>query len=164
MCGIVGYIGKPKNIQEGLEALKRLEYRGYDSAGVAAYDPQKKEIFAVKAVGKIENLEKKLKGVDIQASPFLFYTRWATHGGVTEQNCHPHADCQSNIWVAHNGIIENYQQLRAKLIEKGHVFVSETDTEVIPHLIEEAFHGSLRERRSRTSDCRSQFRPSSYRN
>ena len=143
MCGIVGYIGKPKNIQEGLEALKRLEYRGYDSAGMAAYDPQKKEIFAMKAVGKIENLEKKLKGVDMKASPFLFYTRWATHGGVTEQNCHPHADCQSNIWVAHNGIIENYQQLKAKLIEEGHVFVSETDTEVIPHLIEQAFHGSL---------------------
>ncbi|MEK7542127.1 MAG: glutamine--fructose-6-phosphate transaminase (isomerizing) [Patescibacteria group bacterium] len=143
MCGIVGYIGKPKNIREGLEALKRLEYRGYDSAGMAAYDPQKKEVFAVKAVGKIENLEKKLKGVDMKASPFLFYTRWATHGGVTEQNCHPHSDCKSNIWVAHNGIIENYQQLKRKLQEKGHRFVSETDTEVIPHLIEHAFHGNL---------------------
>ena len=126
-----------------MEALKRLEYRGYDSAGMAAYDPQKKEIFAMKAVGKIENLEKKLKGVDMKASPFLFYTRWATHGGVTEQNCHPHSDCKSNIWVAHNGIIENYQQLKRKLQEKGHRFVSETDTEVIPHLIEHAFHGNL---------------------
>ncbi len=143
MCGIVGYIGKPKNIKEGLEALKRLEYRGYDSAGMAAYDPAKKEIFVLKAVGKIENLEKKLEGVEITASPFLFYTRWATHGGVTEQNCHPHSDCKGNIWVAHNGIIENYQQLKAKLIEKGHTFVSETDTEVIPHLIEHAFRGNL---------------------
>ncbi|OHA63813.1 MAG: glutamine--fructose-6-phosphate aminotransferase [Candidatus Wildermuthbacteria bacterium RIFCSPLOWO2_01_FULL_48_29] len=143
MCGIVGYIGKPKDIHEGLEALKRLEYRGYDSAGMAAYDPGQKEILCVKAVGKIENLEKRVKGIDIKASPSLFYTRWATHGGVTEQNCHPHADCKGNIWVAHNGIIENYQQLKEKLIEQGHTFVSETDTEVIPHLIEHAFRGDL---------------------
>ncbi|MBI2098166.1 MAG: glutamine--fructose-6-phosphate transaminase (isomerizing) [Candidatus Wildermuthbacteria bacterium] len=143
MCGIVGYIGEPKDIQEGLEALKRLEYRGYDSAGMAAYDPQEKEILCVKAVGKIENLEKRVKGMHIKASPSLFYTRWATHGGVTEQNCHPHADCKGNIWVAHNGIIENYQQLKEKLVEEGHTFVSETDTEVIPHLIEYVFEGDL---------------------
>lgn len=143
MCGIVGYIGKPKDIQEGLEALKRLEYRGYDSAGMAARDSQTGEMMCVKAVGKIENLEKKLKGVHVKASPFLFYTRWATHGGVTEQNCHPHSDCKGNIWVAHNGIIENYQQLKTKLQEKGHTFVTETDTEVIPHLIEHEFRGNL---------------------
>ena len=98
MCGIVGYIGKPKPLREGLEALKRLEYRGYDSAGMAAYDSKKNEIVAVKAVGKIENLEKKLKGMlNMTASPFLFYTRWATHGGVSEQNCHPHADCKGKV-------------------------------------------------------------------
>ena len=143
MCGIVGYIGDNKNIHIGLEALKRLEYRGYDSAGVAVYEPQKKEIFSIKAVGKIQNLEHKLSGVKIKGSPFIFYTRWATHGGVTEQNCHPHADCKNNIWVAHNGIIENYRQLKEKLIGEGHAFRSETDTEVVPHLIEKFFKGNL---------------------
>lgn len=94
MCGIVGYIGEKNDIRIGLEALKRLEYRGYDSAGTAVYNPEQKEIFAVKAVGKIVNLEKKLSEIDLKGAPFLFYTRWASHGGVTETNCHPHFDCQ----------------------------------------------------------------------
>jgi len=143
MCGIVGYIGHNKNIRIGLEALKRLEYRGYDSAGMVVYEPEKQTIFALKAVGKIQNLEQKLSGSKIKGSPFIFYTRWATHGGVTEQNCHPHADCKNNIWVAHNGIIENYRQLKEKLIGEGHIFRSETDTEVVPHLIEKFFKGNL---------------------
>lgn len=143
MCGIVGYVGKNKDIRTGLEALKRLEYRGYDSAGMVVYNPQTKGIFALKAVGKIENLDEKLSEVHIEGSPFLFYTRWATHGGVTEANCHPHADCNNNIWVAHNGIIENYRPLKERLIQEGHTFRSETDTEVVPHLIEKFFEGNL---------------------
>ena len=145
MCGIVGYIGKNNNIMIGLEALKRLEYRGYDSAGMAVYDGEKKEIFSTKAVGKVANLEKKLAENDFKGVPFLFYTRWATHGGVTEINCHPHSDCRQNIFVVHNGIIENYRQLKEKLIQKGHKFISETDTETIPHLIEHFFKGNLEE-------------------
>lgn len=145
MCGIIGYIGKKKDIKIGLDALKRLEYRGYDSAGMAVYDPKEKEISVVKAVGKIYNLEKKLSQTDLKGTPFLFYTRWATHGGVTEINCHPHADCQKNIYLVHNGIIENYQRLKEKLIQRGHRFISETDTEVLPHLIEHFFRGNLEE-------------------
>ena len=145
MCGIVGYIGKQQDIHIGMEALKRLEYRGYDSAGMAVYNKERKTIDSVKAVGKVVNLEKKLQGKDLKGSPFLFYTRWATHGGVTEENCHPHQDCKGNIWVAHNGIIENYQQLKEQLVSEGHAFASQTDTEVIPHLIEKFFEGNLEE-------------------
>ena len=146
MCGIVGYVGKNNDIRTGLEALKRLEYRGYDSAGMAVYDSTKERILSVKAVGKIENLEKKLSEMDnITGNPFLFYTRWATHGEVTEENCHPHDDCKHDVWVAHNGIIENYLQLRQQLIAEGHVFTSETDSEVVPHLIEKFMNGSLEE-------------------
>ena len=145
MCGIVGYIGDKKDIRIGLEALKRLEYRGYDSAAMAVYDPEKKEIFTVKAVGRIANLEKKLSQISLKGMPFLFFTRWATHGGITEINCHPHTDCKKNIYLVHNGIIENYQILKDKLIQKGHKFVSETDTETLPHLIEHFFQGNLEE-------------------
>jgi len=145
MCGIVGYIGKKEDIQMGLEALKRLEYRGYDSAGMVVYDPEKQEVLSVKATGKIENLEKKLSDVHIKGSPFLFYTRWATHGGITEENCHPHTGCKNNIWVVHNGIIENYRPLKEKLIQEGHTFTSETDTEVFSHLVEKFFNGNLEE-------------------
>jgi len=145
MCGIVGYIGKKEDIRTGLEALKRLEYRGYDSAGMAVYDPGKKEILSVKATGRIANLEEKLSDMHIEGSPFLFYTRWATHGGVTEQNCHPHTGCKKNIWVAHNGIIENYRPLKEKLIQEGHTFASDTDTEVFSHLVEKFFDGNLEE-------------------
>jgi len=145
MCGIVGYIGNKNDIRIGLEALKRLEYRGYDSAGMAVYDSEKKEIFTAKTAGKIANLEKKLSQMDLKGMPFLFFTRWATHGGVTEINCHPHTDCKNNIYLVHNGIIENYQDLKEKLIKKGHKFLSETDSEVIPHLIEHFFKGNLEE-------------------
>jgi len=145
MCGIIGYIGNKNDIRLGLEALKRLEYRGYDSAGMAVYDSEKKDIFSVKAVGRVSNLEKKLSEIDLKGVPFLFYTRWATHGGVTENNCHPHSDCQKNIYLVHNGIIENYRTLKEKLIEEGHQFVSETDTEVLSHLIEKFFQGNLEE-------------------
>jgi glucosamine--fructose-6-phosphate aminotransferase (isomerizing) len=145
MCGIVGYIGKNNNIMIGLEALKRLEYRGYDSASMTVYDPEKKEIFVVKTIGKVANLEKRLLETHFKGVPFLFYSRWATHGGVNEINCHPHSDCRQNIFVVHNGIIENYRELKEKLIQKGHKFISETDTEVLPHLLEHFFKGNLEE-------------------
>jgi len=145
MCGIIGYIGNKNDIGLGLEALKRLEYRGYDSAGMAVYDSEKKDIFSVKAVGRVVNLEKKLSEMNLEGSTFLFYTRWATHGGVTEANCHPHSDCQKNIYLVHNGIIENYRILKERLIKEGHQFSSETDTEVLTHLIEKFFQGNLEE-------------------
>ncbi len=145
MCGIVGYIGKRQDINLGLSALKKLEYRGYDSSGMAVYDPVKKKIFYRKAVGKIINLEKKFLKSNLKGSPFIFHTRWATHGGVTERNAHPHFDCQKNIFLVHNGIIENFRELKEKLIKKGHKFNSQTDTEVVAHLIEEFFKNSLEE-------------------
>ena len=145
MCGIVGYIGKKDDPRVGLEALKRLEYRGYDSAGGAWFDLEKKEISVLKAVGKIKNLEDKFPQMKISACPFIYQTRWATHGSVTEANAHPHWDCQKNIFLVHNGIIENYQELKENLEKEGHKFNSETDTEVLPHLIEKFFKGNLEE-------------------
>jgi len=138
MCGIVGYIGKQEAAPILLEGLKALEYRGYDSAGIAVFS-KKREILALKAVGKVASLEEKILS---QKKPLsgglgIAHTRWATHGGVCEKNAHPHSDCEKEIWLAHNGIVENYAELRKALIKKGHVFKSETDTEVIGHLIEE---------------------------
>jgi glucosamine--fructose-6-phosphate aminotransferase (isomerizing) len=143
MCGIVGYIGKQNDPRVGLEALKRLEYRGYDSAGGSWFDLNKKEISFLKVVGRIKNLEDKFPKVKISACPFIFHTRWATHGGVTIENAHPHWDCQKNIFLVHNGIIENYKELKENLLKEGHKFNSETDTEVIAHLIEKFFEGNL---------------------
>src|SRR3989338_4789375 len=99
MCGIVGYFGKEKDIKIGLSALKRLEYRGYDSAGLAVFNSDKKEIFCLKKIGRIDNLEKAVAktDLDLAGSPALFHTRWATHGGVTDFNAHPHCDCKKNI-------------------------------------------------------------------
>ena len=145
MCGIVGYIGKETNPQIGLEALKRLEYRGYDSAGMAVFNFEKKQIYCLKCVGRISNLEDKLSNSAIFGTPFIMHTRWATTGRVKEVNAHPHSDCKGNIWVVHNGIIENYQELKEELIKEGHRFVSETDTEVLSHLIEKYFKGNLEE-------------------
>lgn len=147
MCGIVGYIGKQNDIKVGLAALRRLEYRGYDSAGVAVFNQEKNKIFSLKKAGRIDFLEKEISncGTDLVGSPSLFHTRWATHGGVTDQNAHPHCDCQGNIWLVHNGIIENYKELKEVLQKEGHKFTSETDTEVIAHLIEKNFKGNLEE-------------------
>jgi len=147
MCGIVGYISKeynPNSLRLGLEALKRLEYRGYDSAGFAVWDSDKKEIFCQKAVGRIHKLEEKIKNNNF-GNPVILHTRWATTGGVTESNAHPHPDCKKNIWLVHNGIIENYRELKEQLIKEGHRFNSETDTEVLSHLIEKFFKGNLEE-------------------
>jgi glucosamine--fructose-6-phosphate aminotransferase (isomerizing) len=149
MCGIVGYISKkenPNSLKLGIEALKRLEYRGYDSAGLAFLDLKKKEIFCQKAVGRIAKLEEKINDNNsFPANPIILHTRWATTGQVSEANAHPHSDCQKNIWLVHNGIIENYQALRVKLEKEGHKFYSETDTEVVVHLIEKFFQGNLEE-------------------
>lgn len=148
MCGIVGYITKKDNsnsLQLGIRALKKLEYRGYDSAGFAFLDSNKKEIFCQKAVGKIAKLEEKINNNLSSANPIILHTRWATHGEVTENNAHPHFDCQKNIYLVHNGIIENYKELKEDLIKEGHKFNSDTDTEVICHLIEKFFKGNLEE-------------------
>lgn len=147
MCGIVGYISKKTNKESiglGIEALKRLEYRGYDSAGLAFWDEETRDIFSWKAVGRIANLEEKINGNGSHAAnPLILHTRWATHGQVTEENAHPHCDCQKNVWVVHNGIIENCRLLKKQLEKKGHKFASETDTEVIAHLIEDLYEGKL---------------------
>jgi glutamine---fructose-6-phosphate transaminase (isomerizing) len=147
MCGIVGYIGKNQDIRIGLDALRRLEYRGYDSAGAAWYNSDKKEIFCIKKAGRIDNLEKAINesGLDLTGNPFIFHTRWATHGGVSDCNAHPHFDCQKNIYLVHNGIVENFQELKEKLKKEGHKFDSTCDTEVVAHLIEKYFKGNLEE-------------------
>ncbi len=145
MCGIVGYIGKNDDPKTGLNALKRLEYRGYDSWGAAVFNPEKGEIFYFKRVGKIADSEEEFEKLNLVGSPFIFHNRWATHGGVTESNAHPHFDCEKNIFLVHNGIIENYKELKEKLIKEGHKFVSETDTEILCHLIEKYFQNNLEE-------------------
>lgn len=136
MCGIVGYIGKRQSLPILLEGLKRLEYRGYDSAGVAIMGKNKIQVF--KAAGKLANLEEKLsKQLEGESYLGIAHTRWATHGKPSNKNSHPHGDCENEIFVVHNGIIENYKELKARLKKKGHKFRSETDTEVVAHLIED---------------------------
>lgn len=134
MCGITGYVGARPAVETALNNLKRLEYRGYDSAGVAY--PNCTGISIVRAAGKIANLERALTGTPHAAHIAIAHTRWATHGRPNEMNAHPHRDCTGQIAVVHNGIIENYAELRRELLEAGHVFTSETDTEVLAHLIE----------------------------
>ena len=141
MCGIVGYVGKKEALPLLIEGLKRESYRGYDSSGVAVFNGE--EIVATKAVGKLEKLEEKLGNSEIKGGIGIGHSRWATHGQVTEENAHPHSDCKKNIFVVHNGIIENFEQLKKKLQKEGHTFNSETDTEVLSHLIEKFFAGSL---------------------
>jgi len=145
MCGIVGYIGQNTNIELGLNALKRLEYRGYDSAGAAWFNSDKNEIFSIKKIGRIKNLEEEIAKSNFPkiGNPFIFHTRWASHGGITDINAHPHHDCKKNIYLIHNGIIENYRVLRQRLSEEGHKFYSDTDTEIVAHLIEKFFKGNL---------------------
>ena len=141
MCGIIGYIGSRGATPLLLEGLKRMEYRGYDSAGVAVMNGSGVE--TRKAAGKISELERALKTSPVAGDVGIGHTRWATHGVPNECNAHPHIDCKGNIAVVHNGIIENSGTLKKELIAHGHTFVSETDTEVIAHLIEEAFDGNL---------------------
>ncbi len=141
MCGIVGYIGHQEAINILLNTLKKLEYRGYDSAGIAILKDNKIEI--VKCRGEIAKLENLLEKKVPQGNVGLGHTRWATHGKPNDINAHPHSGCNSEIVVVHNGIIENYLSLRERLISEGHRFTSETDTEVLPHLIESNYQNDL---------------------
>jgi glucosamine--fructose-6-phosphate aminotransferase (isomerizing) len=143
MCGIVGYIGPKQAIPYLIEGLKRLEYRGYDSAGVALYDGEAIDIR--RAAGKIAKLEGALSANPVTGKVGIAHTRWATHGPPTERNAHPHLSTDESIAVVHNGIIENANALRKTLIELGHTFRSDTDTETLSHLIQELFEGSLEE-------------------
>ncbi|MDD5661584.1 MAG: glutamine--fructose-6-phosphate transaminase (isomerizing) [Candidatus Omnitrophica bacterium] len=139
MCGIVGYIGDRQAQPILLRGLKRLEYRGYDSSGIAVILPQKNSISVKKSPGKINALERLLKNKPLSGFAGIAHTRWATHGAPTQANAHPHLDCQGEIALVHNGIIENFEVLKAQLIKEGHTFRSQTDTEVIVHLIEKFY-------------------------
>ncbi|MEK7359626.1 MAG: glutamine--fructose-6-phosphate transaminase (isomerizing) [Planctomycetota bacterium] len=141
MCGIVGYIGHQKAVKILLDGIKRLEYRGYDSSGIAFIENN--SLHCEKAVGKIAELEKRFFGNTYNTTMGIVHTRWATHGAPTLNNAHPHVDCRNEIAVVHNGIIENYDYLKLKLEKEGHVFKSETDTEVLAHLIEKYFRDNL---------------------
>ncbi len=135
MCGIVGYIGKQKALPILLKGLKALEYRGYDSAGVVVLTSSGPKI--KKQAGEVKILENSLLGEDWDGGLGISHTRWATHGVPSQANAHPHSDCSGNVFLVHNGIIENHKELKNYLSKKGHQFVSETDTEIVPHLIEE---------------------------
>ena len=139
MCGIVGYVGARNAVPIVLEGLKRLEYRGYDSAGVALLTAER--ITVVKRVGNIKKLEEALRSGTPAATIGMGHTRWATHGEPDEPNAHPHLDCRGDIALVHNGVIENYAVLKRRLLDSGHIFRSETDTEVLVHLIEEFHQG-----------------------
>jgi len=137
MCGIVGYVGPKKVVPVIIEGLRRLEYRGYDSAGIAVGSPSHSKLEVSRAPGKLSNLEAALRDHPIDGTFGIGHTRWATHGRPTEENAHPHRDCTGRIVVVHNGIVENYRELKRELIAQGHKFVTETDTEIIAHLIEQ---------------------------
>ena len=141
MCGIVGYIGNNEAYPILIEGLKKLEYRGYDSAGIALFEKEKIDI--IKTVGRLEKLEEIADGNSPSCQVGIGHTRWATHGRPSDENSHPHRGCNGDFAVVHNGIIENYQKLKDWLIKEGHVFSSETDTEVLPHLIEHFYQGEL---------------------
>jgi glutamine---fructose-6-phosphate transaminase (isomerizing) len=135
MCGIVGYVGKKSVVPVILEGLRRLEYRGYDSAGIAVCG-NGEGLQLRRAEGKLRNLEESVRQKPLEGTYGIGHTRWATHGRPTEENAHPHRDCTGKIVVVHNGIVENYLSLKKKLIEEGHKFTTETDTEIIAHLVE----------------------------
>src|SRR5438128_12297750 len=134
MCGIVGYVGTRDAVPVIIEGLRRLEYRGYDSAGVAVVDEGR--LNRRRSVGKLKNLEESLRAEPLKGSFGIGHTRWATHGRPSEENAHPHPDCTGRAHIVLNGIVENYVELRAALEESGHEFASETDAEVVVHLIE----------------------------
>src|SRR3989338_6598125 len=133
MCGIIGYVGKEDATSHLLRGIKKLEYRGYDSVGMATFDGK---LHIKKDVGEIDVVDKKVHFLDMPGHVGMAHSRWATHGGVTKENAHPHLSCDGKIAVVHNGIIENYQELRKDLEKKGCVFKSQTDTEVIAHFFE----------------------------
>jgi len=140
MCGIVGYIGTTEARPVLLDGLRRLEYRGYDSAGLAVWDGQKINLAKIK--GRVADLAGLLQQQSVKGTVGIAHTRWATHGEPTTANAHPHADCKNNVYVVHNGIVENYKALKDQLIREGHTFHSETDTEILSHLIEKYLTGA----------------------
>ena len=141
MCGIAGCIGTEAALPFLINGLKKLEYRGYDSAGIAVYDNG--NIIVRRKVGKISELEKAIAGETINGTYGIAHTRWATHGAPSDRNSHPHRNDDGHFAVVHNGIIENYLDLKKELMEKGHVFSSETDTEVLPNLLADCYEGDL---------------------
>ncbi|CQR71717.1 Glutamine--fructose-6-phosphate aminotransferase [isomerizing] [Sporomusa ovata DSM 2662] len=141
MCGIVGYIGPDQAAPFLLEGMSKLEYRGYDSAGIAVFDGS--QINIDKSVGRLNILAKKVEMKPLTGNLGIGHTRWATHGRPSDANSHPHTDCTGKFVVVHNGIIENYMHIKEKLIAKGHIFTSETDTEVVAHLLEEYYEGDF---------------------
>src|SRR5579885_1185472 len=142
MCGIVGYIGPKEVVPVIIEGLRRLEYRGYDSAGIAV-GCNGDGLDVRRASGKLRNLEEAIRNKPLSGLYGIGHTRWATHGRPTEENAHPHRDCKGEIVVVHNGIVENYLSLRKQLTAEGHTFKTETDTEVIAHLVEKHLNGRL---------------------
>src|SRR6202043_2557054 len=136
MCGIVGYVGKKQVVPVIIEGLRKLEYRGYDSAGIAVAG-NGEGLQIRRAEGKLRNLEEVIRLKPLDGTYGIGHTRWATHGRPTEENAHPHRDCTGRIVVVHNGIVENYLDLKRELTAKGHKFVTETDTEIIAHLLEQ---------------------------
>ena len=142
MCGIVGYTGPREAGPILIEGLRRLEYRGYDSAGIALVDEQG-DLFVEKRAGKLAVLQTAIEDRTPHAAIGLAHTRWATHGRPNDLNAHPHQDCTGDITVIHNGIIENFRELRDELEKEGHKLASETDTEAIAHLIEDAYGGDI---------------------
>src|SRR5712664_2223406 len=149
MCGIVGYVGNKQVVPLIIDGLRKLEYRGYDSAGIAVVD-ENHQLKIRRAEGKLRNLEEVLRKKPLDGTYGVGHTRWATHGRPTEENAHPHRDCTGRVVVVHNGIIENYLDLKSDLRKKDHQFVTETDTEIVAHLIEEylkkgqSFEGAVR--------------------
>ncbi len=142
MCGIVGYVGNKQVVPLIIDGLRKLEYRGYDSAGIAVVDDAK-HLELRRAEGKLRNLEECIRLSPLDGNYGIGHTRWATHGRPTEENAHPHRDCTGKIVVVHNGIIENYLQLKEKLVARGHIFKTETDTEIVAHLVEEEIKQGL---------------------
>lgn len=143
MCGIVGYIGERKSLPVLMEGLRRLEYRGYDSAGMALVSDG--QLRVIRRKGNLDELEKALQSVSCDGKVGIGHTRWATHGRPSEENAHPHLDCKGRIALVHNGIIENFLSLKERLQAEGHIFRSDTDTEIISHLIEANYQGDLAE-------------------
>ncbi len=143
MCGIIGYIGEKNALPILMNGLSRLEYRGYDSAGVACLGTNRSGLWVAKEKGKLEVLREKVAPIGLLSSLGIGHTRWATHGEPSQANAHPHTDCRNQLALVHNGIIENYESLRRELAQKGHRFRSQTDTEVLVHLIEEYNHGDI---------------------
>src|SRR5258708_16791654 len=139
MCGIVGYVGKKQVVPVIIEGLRKLEYRGYDSAGIAVAG-NGEGLQIRRAEGKLRNLEEVLRTKPLDGTYGIGHTRWATHGRPSEENAHPHRDCTGRIVVVHNGIVENYLSLKKKLAQEGHTFTTETDTEIIAPLVDKYLH------------------------